>query len=676
MRARSRRRELPINLLRHVLLAVLVAFLIAMGAIYVRGRRQKGSPTPLPSRERPADSEQTLVLSGMGFDYEITEGGRKIFHIKAERVVSQREDEYTLEGVEVTLVRQDGTEYRVQGRSANYDMKTQAASMRGDVVFRGPREVELKSDGLELRRGGKLLVSTAPVEFVFLGRFGGRAERMRINTDSDTFHLAGKVEVETLPGDASPMSLRCRRFTYERQERLVRSEGEVVLQRRGDELRARRLTLTLSEDEQSVRFVRAYWNVVGGMQQDSFEGLTARVRFAARRLSVVFEEASHSPVKAELEGDDAARAALSWSDGAGLTRRIQSDYLVGDFEQGTLRRAQAFDRVEIDEYITFAEERLLRKLCADSADAILLADGSLAKALLEGEVDLQEGGLQAHGDRMVADGTADTVELFGDLAWLVNDRGRLDAPRIVYAREDGRIRATEGVRAIVEVEGQIALGNASGDGDQPIRVQAREAEWSSSPSTVLFREEVRAWQGENFLLANELLGEPELSRLTASGNVRTVWRPELEESLLRPDGEASQEDQALEVTAQQLVYEQDEHLMTYTGGSRADQAGRSIRCAEIRLRQAEGGGFEELICEGAARLEDPQNGKTVTGERVIYLPQGSTARIFGRPVVMRDVDGTEIQGRMLIYDFDSGTAEIQSESEAEETSEEPRGAPR
>ena len=93
------------------------------------------------------------------------------------------------------------------------------------------------------------------------------------------------------------------------------------------------------------------------------------------------------------------------------------------------------------------------------------------------------------------------------------------------------------------------------------------------------------------------------------------------------------------------------------------------------MRQAQGGGFDELTCEGSARLEDPETGKTVTGERVVYDPQGQRARIFGSPVVMRDADGTEIRGRLLIYDFESGTAEIQSENKAAEPSEEPQEVP-
>ena len=226
---------------------------------------------------------------------------------------------------------------------------------------------------------------------------------------------------------------------------------------------------------------------------------------------------------------------------------------------------------------------------------------------------------------------------------------------------------------MVQSEGQIALGSsASGE---PIRIQAEEAEWSSSPSTVYFRDQVRAWQGENFLLADELLGDVEQARLTASGSVRTVWRPEPEASSLDPSDDGQQEGEPLEVTAQKLVYERDEGLMTYSGGSRAQQAGRIIRCTELRLREGDREGFDELLCEGAARLEDPEKGKTVTGDRVLYIPNGSTARIVGRPVVMRDVNGTEIRGRILIYNFDSGTAEIQIETVPDISSQELQDTP-
>ena len=69
------RRELPIGLLRRLLLAAMVVFLLAVGAIYFRGRVARRPPTPLPSRTESVDPTQTLVLSGEGFDYELTQDG-------------------------------------------------------------------------------------------------------------------------------------------------------------------------------------------------------------------------------------------------------------------------------------------------------------------------------------------------------------------------------------------------------------------------------------------------------------------------------------------------------------------------------------------------------------------------------------------------------------------------
>jgi len=647
-------RGISVDLVRRGLLAALLVFVTVVIGLYVIGRMGRPSETPR-ANELDKEKRGELVLSGKGFEYGLTQGDREVFRIKAERILSDKQNNYELETVELSISHEDSI-YHLSSDAAVYNLDTQAATFAGNVRFRGPQKVELTADGLELRQQGKLLVSSSPVEFLFLERFSGRADRLRINPERNIFVLAGHVEVDTLPGDASPMSLRCRRFSFERDDHLLRADGNAVLTRGDDVLRSRRLAIVLTPDEAQVQFIRARWGVEAEFRQLGDDGQASIVRLAGRELSVEFEVGTEDPRQAELTASGLQRATFGVTDQSGLTRLIQARHLIGDFESGTLRRAQAFDAVEISEFLSFSPTTVIRTACSDEADARMSGSGDLSVIHLDGTVMLQEEDVVAFGDEAHADFDSQEMELLGKPALLLRDAEQLEAPRIVYNQGTEEITAEGEVRAVLSSGQEINLATDQASRDEPIRIEASRAEWGGTPPVVIFLGQVRAWQGENFLVSDELKGEPETSRVTATGRVKTVWRPDPEQSTdaggLPPE--------PLEVTADEMVFDRGENLLVYTGNARAIQLQRSLKCEEIQLFLGEDEGFEEMICEGSVYLQDGESGNSVIGNKATYRPGARTVEVEGAPVVLRDKDGTQIQGKTLIYDFDTATAQIKS----------------
>ncbi len=653
-------RELPVRLIRRALLVALIGFLVSVVALYVLGRMGRPDAVGSSTGSLLDGTDTDLQFSGEGFDYEVSRSGRKVIHVKAQRVLSTKGDDYELQGVELSMIRQDEGEYRLVSDSAFYNLETQAASFRGNVRFTGPQGVYLTADGLELVDDGRLIVSSSPVRFRFLERFRGRAERLRITPGRNIFILAGKVEVETLPGDASPMSLQCRRFAFERDRHLLRAEGSVKLRRGDDYLRARRISVTLSEDERRIEFIQARWDVFGGVRQEAEDGSTSNVNFEGRELSVTLEGDPEVPKRAELLRGPYGPAALSVKDASGLRRRIQADYLVADFVDGDLRQAQGLDNVVMDEFVDVEPEVILRSACGDTAVANF-ANGELGSFRLEGDVELHGDALQATGSRVDMADPESEVALTGDPAWVIREQGELRAPQIVYDSQRKEVRASEPAKAILHQGSGAGASLGGSTTGEPIRIEAKQAVWSDLAETVSFTGDVRAWQGENFMLADELTGELATSRLIASGGVKTVWRP--------AEGDADSEGEVatrlpaepLEVTASHLVYDQREKILTYSGDARAVQAKRIMLCQEIQAHLSEDDEFDEIICLESARLEDGETGHVVTGDRMVYRPDDDRATVTGNPVVMIDGKGGRIQGKELLYDFVTGTARVRSE---------------
>jgi LPS export ABC transporter protein LptC/lipopolysaccharide transport protein LptA len=657
-------RGLPVKQLRLGLLMALFAFLAAVVVLYVLGRMGRPNETQVVD-QLEGDTRGELVLSGRGFDYGVTQEGREVFHIRAGRILSDRDDNYELEEVELTMTREEGDTFELKSDRGFYNVEKQEASFIGNVRFSGPQGVELTTEGLELRDEGDLLVSSSPVEFRFLGRYSGRANRMRISPDRNLFVLAGRVEVDTLRGDAEPMSMRCKRFAFDRDTKILHAEGAVKLTRGQDTLRARRVAVHLTDDERQVKYISARWNVVGKVVQQSSDGQSNVSNFSGRELSIDFEEGTEDPKRAELLSSGVSMASLSITDQTGLTRRIDSPTLVGEFTRGALRTARAFDPVEIVEHVSFAPETVLRTVCGGSLVAQVSDSGELHDIVVEGVVHLHQGDVQGFGDRAEADLAVGAMEIEGRPAWFFRGSDELRAPRIVYDQNEDKITAEQDVQAVVSRNSgfETEKEGSSSDEEEPIRIAAQEAVWTRYPSVVTFTGGVKAWQGENFMQADEMVGEEETSRLTASGRVKTVVRPGKKDSPT-PDSDSEKEDlprAPLEVTADEMVYDRAEKTIVYSGNSKAIQAKRTIRCTEIHLILAEEGGFEEMSCEGSTRIEDAENGNTVTGERAVYFPDNRLIEVSGSPVVLRDAKGTTLQGRVLLYDVETGRARMQTE---------------
>jgi lipopolysaccharide transport protein LptA len=129
-------------------------------------------------------------------------------------------------------------------------------------------------------------------------------------------------------------------------------------------------------------------------------------------------------------------------------------------------------------------------------------------------------------------------EFFGNPVEVVSSRGEMRAPHVIYTSADQLVHAVEGVHAIIRQASDANLtGSVLGEGKGPVMVQSAEAYWQRPQATFIFRGDVRAWRGDNLLLAPELQGErlPQGDQLAASGGVKTVWLPgQQEESAPAP----------------------------------------------------------------------------------------------------------------------------------------------
>ena len=410
------------------------------------------------------------------------------------------------------------------------------------MLLRGPSHLELRTAQLQIRENGKLLVMPRPVELRYAGNYIITGNRMRVDLEDEVFVLNGDTRINSVPGTEPVLAGSSERAVYERKARVLRIEGKARLRRGPQRLEAQRITGFLTPDESGMSFVRALWDVSGqtaDLRQGSSSGTTA-VAFTGRDLAVTLRSEGDQVKKVELDGTQNHPATLETS-GDGVARTLRAPSFNGILAEGVLSQAEASGGVELEEVTRAGRsesgQREVRRATGRRAEAVFRPDGQLADVRLLHDVTFQDPQVKANGNRASLDLDAQRGELFGQPVGVESEKGNLQAPRVVYDTENKIVNAQGGVRAVLtQTEDQELAGSPLGDAEGPVRVDSREAFWRQEPSSFLFRGDVKAWRGENLLLSNELKGEPDADRLTASGGVKTIWIPEDLEDAGKPGG--------------------------------------------------------------------------------------------------------------------------------------------
>ena len=88
-------------------------------------------------------------------------------------------------------------------------------------------------------------------------------------------------------------------------------------------------------------------------------------------------------------------------------------------------------------------------------------------------------------------------EFAGDPVVVTSDRGRIEAPRMVYNTDQQIVNARGGVQGACcrRWRRRRSLARRLLDGQGPVHVESQEAFWRQQPSSFIFRGDVRAWRG-------------------------------------------------------------------------------------------------------------------------------------------------------------------------------------
>jgi LPS export ABC transporter protein LptC/lipopolysaccharide transport protein LptA len=665
-----------VSRLRILLLVAMVIVLGGLAGLFLFGKAGQ-QPIRKPLEEDEASqARQGTALLGEDFDYTFTERERPIFRIRGDSIRADQGGTIFLDGVGMTLYDEQGRDYHVESKEASFNRESNEGQLQGNVILKGPSGLMLRTAQLHISEKGRVLISPKPVMLRYADQYLARAERLRVNLNDEMFVLAGNTRVESLPGAEVPLALTAERAVYERKKKVLRVEGNAVLRRGQEQVRAQRLAAFLTDDERSLIFINAHWNVSGRLAGSGDKPQMSVVRFMGRDLAVQMQpETENQPRKVVLEGGEKNRATIE-TQGAGVTRTLTGLRIEGMLAQGVLTQAEAFGGVEVREATRAAGgtgAREVRRASGMRAQAAFRPDGQLASVNLINKVVFRDEKTRATGNRASLDMDSGRGEFFGEPVEAVSDRGRMTAPRVLYNVENQILNAVGGVRAVLEKTSDSELaGTALGEGEGPVFVESREALWRQNPSSFLFRGDVRAWRGENLMLTTELRGEQEADRLVATGGVKTLWIP-TDKQTSQAQGKKAATGAAgksgttakrapVEVTAQEMTYQKGAGHLNYTGAVRVVQEGKTLTCDRLDAELDKDNKAKIMNCTGNAKMNDPQAGRLITGDKAVYDLETRRMEVTGEKVTMKDREGNQVQGKRVIYLVDEGKVEVKGTS--------------
>jgi lipopolysaccharide transport protein LptA/LPS export ABC transporter protein LptC len=667
----------PVAAFRKVLLTVLVLVVAAIAGLFLFGKAG-GPKKEKPAPEKEAPGAKGMALIGEDFDYTFTEGSKPLFHIKGESVKADKEGTIYLDRVAVTLWDHQGRIFHVESHNASFNRESNEGQLEGDVVLRGPDGLELRTAQLNLLQKGNQVTSDVPVEIHYGDKYVAHAGAMDVDLGGEDYILKGGARVESTPGVTPPVLITSQRLDYERQKQWLHIEGGAMLRHGRDWLAAQRIYAILSDDEKGLKFVHGFWEISGETHSSSpaLAGAAARPGAAAPTV-VRFTKGSDLAVNLQPEGSQVRRVEYEapgdgkvqmQSTGGGIVRVLTAHRIEGDLVDGVLSAADALGGVEIRETARPGGKPTLRQATGQKAAATFKPDGHLATVDLTNNVVYHDGaGVTATGDHGTLDMDAGKGEFVGEPVVVVSDRGRIEAPRMVYSTDQQIVNARGGVRALLQKVEETALsGTPLANGQGPVHVESSEAFWRQQPSSFIFRGDVRAWRGDNLLLAPELRGDKAADQLNATGGVKTIWYPTSEQAARTSASPAGAKagggkPSPIHASASDLQYQQKEGVLIYTGNVRVDQEGKTLTCQRLEVVLGADHQAKTMTCTGDAKLNDPKAGRRIDGQKAVYVVSQRQIEITGEPVVMNDKDGNQVRGKRVLYYLDGGRAVVQGQ---------------
>lgn len=615
-----------------------IAFLLLVAAFFRQGHRVRTDhPAAAASVPTGGDAgEATTLLSG--FDYTESVGEKPLFRIRSDRTVGYGTgaglppNRYALERVSLTVYPEDGAPVTVNADRAQYDDRTKAAVLSGNVRWVDAEQGGLgETERIEFDPSKRVMTAPAAIHFT-RGTFDVRASSGSYDVRRRVLTLAGPISGSgTGQGSAGLSSLSGDSGEYRRDEGIVELRGKVTASStRGDRIASDRLLVKFSAEGSRSEWARAYGSVRGsvapsapGSEERTYAADEGILYFdAAEEVRAINLTGSPATVR-ERDRELAARSVdIEFAGGRPMSARAAGEVRVrSDRGNSNSQRARA----------TFGPS------------------GGFQTLELEGEVRLEGEGRTGFADRVV-DLTDRGVWLLtgssGKAATVEEKGSKVSADRIEIDRDRKVLRAEGRARAVFVPEKDRPADAASllGDPTRPTYGKADRIVLDDGAHLASLSGGASLWQESSSIFGDDITLNDSEKSAVAVGNVRSVLSRAArgEATLSKETGEGPSI-----ITARRLIYRQSESTAVFEDSVTATRGSWRATGARGVAFFGKDRKIDHVELTGGVTLEDRTAGRRATAERAEDYPKEGRTVLHGNPARVTDAEGNRVAGSIL-----------------------------
>jgi len=596
------------------------------GGSFAGGRGSARVPSAAP------DGQPTTLLQG--FDYTESVGEKPLFRIRSERTIGFGSGAglppnwYALEKVSLTIYPETGAPVTVLADRAQYDDRTKAAVLSGNVRWVESQDGALgETEKLEFDPSKRTLRAPTNLHFT-RGTFDVRAASGAYDVRTRKLALLGPIRGSgTGQGSGGLSSIAADSGEYRREEAVIELAGNVsATSAKGDTLSCGRLLMRLSPENNRPEWARAFSNVRGTLAAIA-AGAAARA-YSADEAALFFDP-SGEVRSIHLTGNPAAVTEPN--------RQITARSVDLDIAGGRPVSSRANGDVRLRSDRGNAE--------AMRASASFAPRGDFQTLELEGDVHLEGEGRTGRADRVVDLPDRGIWLLTGTPerpATVEEDGSRVSASRIEIDRNRKTLRAEGKARAVfVPAKDRPANGAAFlGDPSRPTYGKAEKIVLDQGTHLASLSGAASLWQDSSSLFADDITLNDAEKSAAAVGKVRVVLTP-------APATAGGAREEPTVVTARRLLYRESEasaifeDAVTVTRGAWRATGDRGVAFFAKDRK------LERVELSGGVALVDRATGRTGAADRAVDYPNEGRTVLNGSPARVSDAEGNRVAGSTL-----------------------------
>ena len=617
-----------------------VAFLAVVAAFFRPGHRVRND-RPSAAENVPAgrDAGEAATTLLSGFDYTESVGEKPLFRIRSDRTVGYGTgaglppNRYALEKVSLTVYPEDGAPVTVNADRAQYDDRTKAAVLSGNVRWVDAEEGGLgETASIEFEPSKRLITAPASLHFT-RGTFDVRAPSGSYDVRRRVLTLAGPIQGSgTGQGSGGLSSLAGDSGEYRRDEGIVELRGNVsASSAKGDRISCDRLLLKFSPEGNRSEWARAYGSVKGTVAA-SAPGSGDRSYSADE--GILYFDAAGDVRAINLTGKP---AVIAEKERALAARSVDIELTAG---HPSSARASGEVRVRSDRGNANSQR----------ARAVFGPSGGFQALELEGEVRLEGEGRIGLADRVVDVTDRDVWLLTGtpDKAATVEEKGsKVSADRIEIDRKRKALRAEGRARAVFVPEKDRPADAASllGDPTRPTYGKADRIVLDRETHLASLSGGASLWQESSSVFGDDItLNDAEKSAV-AVGKVRAVLSRAAVSGAPAPPKE-KEEGPAI-ITARRLIYRETEATAVFEDSVTASRDSWHATGARGVAFFGKDKKIDHVELTGGVTLEDRAAGRHATADRAEDFPKEGRTVLHGYPARVTDAEGNRVAGSTL-----------------------------